>query len=207
MQDQLKLNINFDWSNLTKQEQSEVNEIITNLFKSQLWKKIEELAWVSSEDFLFHISIQNWQDWYEWSISFDINWREESYQTPYSYQALRNLVNNAFEHLKIKLSDKIKIKMKLQNMTEALQHDIRFLVEKNINKKLDRYLNNVFEKKDAEFHVELDCKKNKQWLYEWSFRFNVDWQSFVYKNPSPFKYPTDLVSHAFDHLKRELSEK
>jgi hypothetical protein len=29
----------------------------------------------------------------------------------------------------------------------------------------------------------------------------------MYKNDVPFKNPDDLVNHAFDHLKRELSDK
>ena len=48
--------------------------------------------------------------------------------------------------------------------------------------------------------------KNKQEKYESSFRFDLDGKISVYKNTTPFKNINDLVNHAFDHVKRELSD-
>ncbi len=105
------------------------------------------------------------------------------------------------------LSQRIKVNYKFDNITEALQEDIKKLVEKNINQKLDRYLKKILTKEDAEIIIDIAIKKNKQWKYEWSFRFDLDWKMFIYKNDVPFKNINDLVNHAFDHLKQSLSKK
>ncbi len=105
------------------------------------------------------------------------------------------------------INENIKINYKFSWLTEVLEWDIKDLIKKNINWKLDRYLQKILSKNDAEVHLDVDLGKNKQEKYEWSFRFLLDWKSYIYKNDVPFKNITDLVNHAFDHLKRELSDK
>ncbi len=103
--------------------------------------------------------------------------------------------------------DKIKMNYKFDWLTDVLQEDIKALIDKNISGKLDKYLQKYLQKEDAEMHLEVVVKKNKQEKYEWSFRFNIDWESHLYHNNSPFKNIEDLVNHAFDHFKRDLSDK
>ncbi len=105
------------------------------------------------------------------------------------------------------LQERIKINYRFVDITPALEEDIKKLVEKNINQKLDRYLKKFLNKEDAEIKIDINISKNKQGKYEGSFRFDLDWQLFVYKNDVPFKNVIDLVNHAFDHLKEKLSKK
>lgn len=91
-------------------------------------------------------------------------------------------------------------------ITEVLKNDIIDLVNKNINGKVNWYLKKILEKKDSKVHIDMDIKKNKQEKYESSFRFDLDWKIIVYKNSVPFKNINDLINHAFDHLKREISD-
>ncbi len=106
------------------------------------------------------------------------------------------------------IDTRIKINYRFVDITPALQQDIKELVEKNISGKLDRYLKSILDKKeDAEIIIDISIKKNKQWKYEGSFRFDVDGNLIVYHNDIPFKNINDLVNHAFDHLKITLSNK
>ena len=106
------------------------------------------------------------------------------------------------------LTDKIKIQYTFKDITEPLQKSIIELINKNLTQKLDRYLQKIFAKKeDAEVLINIMIKKNKQDRYEGSFRFNLDWWTFVYTNDRPFKNVTDLVNHAFDRLKEQLADK
>ncbi|UFX83425.1 hypothetical protein [Candidatus Absconditicoccus praedator] len=104
-------------------------------------------------------------------------------------------------------NENIKINYKFDGITDALQEDLKTLIEKNINGKLDRYLNAALQKDDAEARFEIDVRKNKQEKYEGSFRLNLDGKGMIYQNDVPFKNITDLVNHAFDHFKREMSDK
>jgi DNA-binding transcriptional regulator YbjK len=101
---------------------------------------------------------------------------------------------------------RIKINYRFSDITELLQEHIKQLVNKNISQKLDRYLEKILSKEDAEVIIDIDIKKNKQNRYEGSFRFDLDGQIFVYKNDVPFKNIDDLVNHAFKHLKEYLSK-
>ncbi len=106
------------------------------------------------------------------------------------------------------LSDRIKINYRFVDITDILAEDIKKLVEKNLTGKLDRYLKSILDnKEDAEIIIDISIKKNKQWKYEWSFRFDIDGKLIVYHNDVPFKNINDLVNHAFDHLKQSLSDK
>ncbi len=106
------------------------------------------------------------------------------------------------------LLTKVKIHYSFKEISQPLQEDIKDLIVKNIKQKLDRYLNKIFANKDdAEILINIMIKKNKQWKYEWSFRFNLDKWNFIYTNDVPFKNINDLVNHAFDRLKEQLSKK
>lgn len=105
------------------------------------------------------------------------------------------------------MHENIKINYKFDWLTEVLQNDVIDLIQKNVTWKLDSYLQKVLTKKDAEIHIDVDILKTKQEKYDSSFRFNLDGSNYIYKNDVPFKNISDLVNHAFDHLKRQLSDK
>jgi len=106
------------------------------------------------------------------------------------------------------LLNRIKINYRFVDITDALSEDIKKLVEKNLSWKVDRYLKSILDnKEDAEIIIDISIKKNKQWKYEGSFRFDIDGKLIVYRNDIPFKNINDLVNHAFDHLKQFLSNK
>lgn len=105
------------------------------------------------------------------------------------------------------MNTNIKVNYNFNGITEALETDLRNLVQKNIDWKVDTYLNKVLSKEDSEVLINVRITKNKQDKYEWSFEFNLDWDKFVYHNDTPFKNVDDLVNHAFEHLKEQLSDK
>lgn len=92
-------------------------------------------------------------------------------------------------------------------ITDQLQETIKEIVDSNVKWKLDWYLKPILQKDSAEILIRIRVNKNKQEKYEWSFEFHIDWQKYMYHNDVPFKKSNDLVNHAFDHLKRELSDK
>ncbi len=102
--------------------------------------------------------------------------------------------------------DKIKINYKLEWLTEALSQSIKELTDKNIEGKLNRYLQKIFKKEDSEGVFDISINKNKKNNYEGTFIFFLDGNKFIYKNDIPFKNIKDLVNHAFDHLKRNLAD-
>lgn len=101
--------------------------------------------------------------------------------------------------------ENIKIKYKLLDVTPALEEDIKSLVQDNINGKMDNYFKKVFKKDDAEILIDISIKKNKKEKYDWDFRFHLDNKDYNYSRE--YINPLDLVNHAFDHLKEELSDK
>jgi hypothetical protein len=69
---------------------------------------------------------------------------------------------------------------------------------------LDNYLNK-FNKKDSEWSVKVNIKKDKRWLFEWSL--NAVFDGVAYRSErAEFKSLADLVNHLFDHIKWQLSD-
>lgn len=79
------------------------------------------------------------------------------------------------------------------------------LVSENLRTKLDNYLNK-FDKKDAEWMIDLKADKNKKWLFDAVLQAKIDWNSYRYSRED-YKNLDDLVNHLFDHFKEELSNK
>ena len=82
---------------------------------------------------------------------------------------------------------------------------IERLVEENLRNKLDNYLWK-FEKKDAEWTIEISADKNKKNLFDAKLMANLDWNSFRYERED-YKNLDDLINHLFDHFKEWLSDK
>lgn len=100
-----------------------------------------------------------------------------------------------------------KITHKFQDVEPKIQEQIKHLVQVNIDGKLDSYLKKVYKNKsDAEIRIEYKLSQNKQKKYECSFLFDFDGQTFIYKSKVAFKFPEDLVNHAFEHFKESLSK-
>ncbi|MFA5747630.1 MAG: hypothetical protein WC872_00785 [Candidatus Absconditabacterales bacterium] len=98
------------------------------------------------------------------------------------------------------------VSYKFSNIIENEQQEIKDIVEKNINGKLDSYLKKIYSKKEnAEVRIEYNISQNKQKKYEASFLFHYDGKMFPYINKIGFKYIPDLVNHAFKHFKEFLS--
>lgn len=99
-----------------------------------------------------------------------------------------------------------KVSHKFQNVEPAVQDQVKKLVQINIDGKLDSYLKKIYKNKsDAEIRIEYKLSQNKQKKYECSFLFDFDGQNFMYESKVAFKFPEDLVNHAFKHFKEYLS--
>lgn len=106
------------------------------------------------------------------------------------------------------MNTNIKLNCKFDNVTEALEATLNKEIKKNLEWKMSSYFNKVFKNnKDGEILVQIVFTKNKKDKYEWSFRFNIDWEKYNYSNDVPFVKPVDLINNAFDHLKEYLSNK
>jgi len=80
------------------------------------------------------------------------------------------------------------------------------LVEENLKNKLDWYLKQFEDKKDAEWIIELKVDKNTRDLFDWILQINIDWNSFRYSRED-YKNLDDLINNLFRHFKEELSSK
>ncbi len=100
-----------------------------------------------------------------------------------------------------------KIAYKFQNVEPQVQAKIQDLVQTNLEGKLDSYLKKIYKNKtDAEVRIEYKLTQNKQKKYECSFIFDFDGEHFIYESKVAFKFPEDLVNHAFKHFKEYLSK-
>lgn len=103
-------------------------------------------------------------------------------------------------------NNNIKISYNLNWMTDWLEDDLKKLVQKNIDEHKDSYLNKILSKKDAEIMIDVRIQKNDQDKYIWSVEFMLDWKKSLYHTHVPFKFPYDVVNHAFKHLKEYISD-
>jgi hypothetical protein len=99
----------------------------------------------------------------------------------------------------MELQVKIQVWYDLENTKDTIER----LVEVNLKTKLDNYLKK-FEKKGAEWLLELKLDKNKKWLFNGVLQVKLDWTNFRYERED-YKNLDDLVNHLFNHLKEELS--
>ena len=105
------------------------------------------------------------------------------------------------------MANQIKVAHKFQDVEPQVQEQVKKLVQINIDGKLDSYLKKVYkDKEDAEVRIEYKLTLNKQKKYECSFLFDFVGQTFVYESKVAFKFPEDLVNHAFKHFKEYLSK-
>lgn len=103
------------------------------------------------------------------------------------------------------MADTVRITEKFYNVESYKQLNIKDLVQKNLDGKMDSYLKSVLKKKDAEIFLDYKVEKNKKNRYEAKFRLLIDGKLYLYMPPTPFKFEKDLINHAFDHFKLALS--
>lgn len=99
------------------------------------------------------------------------------------------------------------VSYKFHNVEPRVQEQIKDLVQKNIEGKMDSYFKKIYKNKPtAEVRIEYKMNFNKQGKYESSFVFDFDGKNFIYDSKVAFKFPEDLVNHAFNHFKEFLSK-
>ncbi len=89
-----------------------------------------------------------------------------------------------------------------------MQEEIKQLVQKNIEGKMDSYFKKIYSKKDtAEIRIEYIISKNKQGKWVGDFKFTYDGNVFKRSTgEGGFKIIEDIPLHAFDHFKMHISK-
>lgn len=98
----------------------------------------------------------------------------------------------------------IQIKLHVGNDLSESKEVIERLVWENLSKKLDQYLNK-FDKKDAEWIIDLTIEKNKKGLFDGKIQANLDGEAYRFERED-YKNLDDLINHLFDHFKESLSK-
>lgn len=100
-----------------------------------------------------------------------------------------------------------KVAYTFQQVEPKVQEQIKDLVQKNIEGKMDSYFKKIYKNKPtAEVRIDYRISFNKKGKYEACFIFDFDGKHFVYESKVAFKFPEDLVNHAFKHFKEFLSK-
>ena len=93
------------------------------------------------------------------------------------------------------------------DVSQEVQDTIKIIVQKNLEGKMDSYLKKITKnKEDAEIRIEYKFVQDKQKKYACTFNFDFDGLHFLYESKVSFKFPEDLVNHAFRHAKEFLSK-
>ncbi len=109
----------------------------------------------------------------------------------------------------------VQVTYHFDGILEPLQQSIRKYVDLNLyvnpevpSPLLKPYFKKIFTNKpEAEVSVGVNVVKNKSDRFDGIFTFVVDWQPIRYERKwsDSFKNRTDLVNHAFNHFKREVT--
>lgn len=98
---------------------------------------------------------------------------------------------------------KLKVVIHVGKDLEASKEVVERLTHKNIETKLDHYLNK-FGKDSAEGMIEVKADKNKKWLFEAVIQAKLDGQSYRFSRDE-YTNLDDLINHLFEHFKENLS--
>lgn len=99
------------------------------------------------------------------------------------------------------------VSYKFHEVEPNVQEQVKIIVQKNIEGKMDSYLKKIYKHKPtAEVRIDYKMNGTKQGKYESSFVFDFDGKTFIYDSKVAFKFPEDLVNHAFTHFKEFLSK-
>ncbi len=101
----------------------------------------------------------------------------------------------------------IKISYAFADMSDSDQTLAKDIVQKNIEGKMDSYFKKILNNPDSEIRIEYKIKFNEaSKKYDADFTFSFDGDIYIYKKEW-FKILEDLVNHAFQHFKENLSKK
>lgn len=106
------------------------------------------------------------------------------------------------------MSALVKLLPKFNNVSAEDKEFVKEIVQKNIAGKLDSYLKKVLKgKEDAEVSIKYTITYHEESKkYDADFIFKYDGEDFIYKKEG-FKILSDLINHAFQHFKENLSRK
>lgn len=95
---------------------------------------------------------------------------------------------------------------KLESITEVMEAELKQLVNKNLEGKMESSLKKVYSKwEDVEVIIRITLAKVPDW-YDGNFKFEFDGKSFDYDRKW-FEILADLVNHAFDNFKQRILAK
>lgn len=107
------------------------------------------------------------------------------------------------------MSKKPVISYQFIDVPANMQADIKKIVEKNIEGKMDSYFKKIYSKKEtAEIRIDYVISKNKLGKRTGDFKFTYDGEIFKRSTgEGGFKIIEDIPNHAFEHFKKHLSDK
>jgi len=83
---------------------------------------------------------------------------------------------------------------------------VKHWVHHDLGHKLSAYLKKLYRHEDAVVRIKIVVDRNKREQYDGSFSLTSSWiEKQLRYDRSSFKSLRDLVNHAFDHFKVELS--
>lgn len=95
---------------------------------------------------------------------------------------------------------------KLENITEVMEEELKQLVDKNLEGKMESSLKKVYAKSDdVEVLIRVTVEKVSDG-YNGSFKFEYDGIVLPYDRDG-FEILEDLVNHAFDNFKQRILAK
>lgn len=95
---------------------------------------------------------------------------------------------------------------KLEGITEVMEVELKQLVDKNLEGKMESSLKKIYAKSDdVEVLIRVNVKKVSEW-YDGSFKFEYDGIVLPYDRDD-FEILEDLVNHAFDNFKQRILAK
>ena len=95
---------------------------------------------------------------------------------------------------------------KLEGITEVMELELKEIVEKNLEGKMESTLKKVYAKgEDVSVMVKVTVSKVSEG-YDGKFKFEFDGKSFDYDREW-FEILSDLVNHAFDNFKQRILAK
>lgn len=95
----------------------------------------------------------------------------------------------------------------MYNMTDIHKNEVKDLVEKNLTVKMDSYLL-PYTQKGSPVSLAVKINKNKRGKYDGNLILMIGTKPFIYTTPiNGFRIVADIINHAFDRFKEQLSHK
>lgn len=95
----------------------------------------------------------------------------------------------------------------MYNISDIHKHEIKELIDKNLSSKMDSYLL-PYRQRNALISLIVRIEKNKRNKYDGVIKMLLDGKIFLYRTHGDgFRIVADIVNHAFDRFKEQLSHK